>query len=264
MSEYQTPTVTVIKVGGAVLSNPAALNRLLSVLHASALPFVLVHGGGQMTDEMLAQAGFKTEKRDGQRITPTDQMRVVTGALAGVANKSLVVQAQTVGFVAVGLSLADGPLVSLEHNASLGCVGEPSVHGKLESGRMVLAALLRAKALPIISSIGVTEDGILCNVNADLAAAAVADLLEAPLILLSDVPAILDAQGHPVGSLTIPEAEVLLEQDFVQGGMRVKLAAAIHAAQRARRTTAIAGWADPDTVIALLHGHAGGTQIYPA
>lgn len=263
MTKPPTPSLTVIKVGGAVLSNPKALHQLLSTLHSSALPFVLVHGGGQTTDNMLAQAGFETQKKDGQRITPADHMPVVTGALAGVANKTLVTQAQAAGFIAVGLSLADGPLVPLEQNVSLGCVGEPSLSGTLESGRTVLDALLQAAVLPIISSIGVTTQGVLCNVNADLAAAAIADLLEAPLVLLSDVPAIKDAHGNPVGSLTLPEAESLLEEDFVQGGMRVKLAAAILAAQRARRSTAIAGWADPDTVIALLHGDAGGTQIHP-
>lgn len=257
-------TYSVIKVGGAVLDHPNALANLLTALAETRTPFVLVHGGGSQTDHMLKQAGYQSEKINGQRVTPQAHMDIVTGALAGTVNKRIVGIAQRAGFKAVGLSLADGPLLYMQRNHQLGCVGEPSIDNQDGIGATLLTLLLAQGFLPVVSSIGVDQTGQLLNVNADYAAAALANVLGARLILLSDVSAILDASGKPLNVLAFSEAQRLLQQDFILGGMKVKLAAALLAAERSRRITAIAGWAQPESVIALLHGEYRGTCILPA
>ncbi|WP_194755604.1 acetylglutamate kinase [Aliidiomarina indica] len=259
-----THAISVIKVGGAILDNQDSLQALLVALYQAQLPFVLVHGGGSLTDHMLLQAGFSSEKKDGQRITPESQINVVTGALAGAANKQIVAVAQQAGFSALGLSLADGPLLYVQQNPALGRVGEPIADTTEGIGGHILPLLLRQGILPVVSSIGIDHQGQLLNVNADYAAAALANQLSARLILLSDVDAIRDATGTPLAVLEFHQARDLLSENFIVGGMKVKLAAALHAAERSRRMTAITGWGNPESVIALLQGEMRGTCILPA
>ena len=151
-------------------------------------PVVLVHGGGCVVDDMLAQAGFTSEKKNGLRVTPNEQMPIISGALAGNVNKQIVATASQVGLNAVGLSLADGNMVSCTLNPNgLGAVGIPKAqHSKL------LDSLLKADFLPVVSSIGMLaaneqQAGELVNVNADDAAVVICQLLNAQLLLLTDV-----------------------------------------------------------------------------
>lgn len=253
--------IKVVKVGGAILDNPAALTAFLNAIAVSQVPVVLVHGGGSTVDQQLEQAGFHSEKIHGQRITAVEHMPIVTGALAGTTNKKLVAAAHAVGLKAVGLSLADGPICQLQRVAALGCVGEPKAQSDPLAGVSLLQSMVATGFFPIVSSIGLDEQLQLCNVNADYAAAAIAMALDAELMLFSDVPAILDAQKNPIHDISLAEAHVLLSEPFIHGGMQVKLKAAILAAERSRRSTAIAGWADAQTVVALLQGERLGTHI---
>ena len=104
----------VIKIGGAILEKPDALNALLVVIESlkADAKVVLVHGGGCVVDEMLAQAGFTTIKKHGLRVTPKEQIGLISGALAGTVNKSIVSLASTMNLSAVGLSLTDGDMIS--------------------------------------------------------------------------------------------------------------------------------------------------------
>ncbi|EGN75849.1 N-acetyl-gamma-glutamyl-phosphate reductase, common form [Idiomarina sp. A28L] len=259
----------VIKVGGALLENgnlleqnlDSPLNKLLIALRRSQQPFVLVHGGGSAVDSMLHKAGLTSKKVNGQRVSAPEHMDIIVGALAGTTNKKLVQAAHQNGFSAVGISLADGPLWAMNKNAELGMVGQPALSGFSAPGKALLNTLLENGFTPIISSIGLTVDSQLCNVNADYAAAAIAMALDADLLLLSDVPAILDAQQQEIGEITLTVAKELASENFVKGGMKVKLEAAIFTSEFSRRTTAIAGWADSAAVIAHLQGLPQGTRI---
>ncbi|MCH8500310.1 MAG: acetylglutamate kinase [Aliidiomarina sp.] len=254
--------VKVIKVGGAILENQTALANFLAAVKASGELVVIVHGGGNAVDQQLHQAGLSSTKIDGQRVTSAEQIDLIVGALAGTTNKALVAAAQKAGISAVGLSLADGPLCGLEPVPSLGLVGEPKTEAtENTTGEALIHCLLTQGFCPVISSIGIDDQFQLRNVNADYAAAAIAMLLQAELFLFSDVPAILDLQQNPINELSLVEARVLLTEPFIKGGMQVKLKAAILAAERSRRSTAIAGWADAQTVIALLRGERLGTHI---
>lgn len=266
---FNTAKPYVIKVGGSLLNDinteqqnqQSALNKLLTALAESKQPVVLVHGGGSAVDSALNKAGLTSEKVNGQRISAPEHMDIIVGTLAGTTNKKLVQAAQQNGFAAIGISLADGPLWTMTLNSGLGMVGQPANDGFSASGKALLNTLLRNNFTPIISSIGLTSDNELCNVNADYAAAAIAMALDAELLLLSDVPAILDAQQQAIGDISLTTAKALLAEDFVQGGMKVKLEAAILTSEFSRRTTAIAGWADSAAVIAHLQGKPQGTRI---
>ncbi|MDF4867013.1 acetylglutamate kinase, partial [Vibrio parahaemolyticus] len=167
----------------------------------------IVHGGGYLVDELMAKLQLETVKKNGLRVTPYDQIPVIAGALAGTANKLLQGQAIADGLNAVGLSLADGGLCLVEElDPELGAVGKAS-----PGDSALLQAVLNTGALPIISSIGLTKDGQMMNVNADQAAVAVAGALDAELVLLSDVSGVLDGKGHLIKTLSEQQANSLID-----------------------------------------------------
>jgi acetylglutamate kinase len=251
----------VIKIGGAILEKPDALNALLVVIESlkADAKVVLVHGGGCVVDEMLAQAGFTTIKKHGLRVTPKEQIGLISGALAGTVNKSIVSLASTMNLSAVGLSLTDGDMISCtKSELDLGEVGVPS-----PKSSQLLDALLNNHFLPVISSIGSLSDGSLVNVNADDAAVAICQLLNAKLLLLTDVNGVKGSEGEYLASLNSEEAKHLIEQGVIAGGMTAKVNAALQAANQLRRSIAVASWQSPEQIPSLLNGQGMGTQILP-
>jgi acetylglutamate kinase len=250
----------VIKIGGAILEKKDALANLLKIIASlKNQSVVLVHGGGCVVDEMVSQAGFPTEKKHGLRVTPKEQMSLIAGALAGSVNKAIVATAASLQLQAVGLSLIDGDMVSCSlSKKDLGMVGEPSAHSS-----KLLDTLLNANFLPIISSIGSLANGELVNVNADDAAVAICQLLNAELLLLTDVNGVKDASGEYMTSLSKIHANSLIEKGVIAGGMTAKVNAALHAASQLRRSIAVASWQSPEQIINLIKGDAIGTRIQP-
>ncbi len=248
----------VIKIGGAILEKNEALNDLLKVIASlKNQVVVLVHGGGCIVDEMLSQAGFTTEKKQGLRVTPKEQMPIIAGALAGSVNKAIVASAASLHMQAVGLSLSDGDMVSCDlSEKGLGMVGEPSAHNS-----KLLDTLLAANFLPVISSIGSLKNGELVNVNADDAAVAICQLLNAELLLLTDVNGVKDENGKFIASLNKIHAASLIAKGVIAGGMTAKVNAALHAANQLRRSIAVASWQSPEQIINLLNGERIGTCI---
>lgn len=196
-------------------------------------------------------------KKNGLRVTPADQIDIITGALAGTANKTLLAWAVKHDINAVGLCLGDGNTVSVTPlDAALGHVG------KAEAGSPALVqTLLAANYMPIISSIGITKEGSLMNVNADQAATALAATLGADLILLSDVSGILDGKGQRIAEMTAQKAEQLIAQGIITDGMVVKVNAALDAARSLGRPVDIASWRHADQLPALFNGEPIGTRI---
>ena len=260
MASSNTPNnkPLVIKIGGAILEKASALQSLLKVIASlQNQAVVLVHGGGCVVDEMLSQAGFTTEKKHGLRVTPQEQMPIISGALAGSVNKSIVAVAASLNMHAVGLSLSDGNMVSCTlSEKDLGMVGEPSAQCS-----KLLDSLINAKFLPIISSIGSLKSGELVNVNADDAAVAICKLLNAELLLLTDVNGVKDGNGQYITSLNNEQATALIDQGVIAGGMTAKVNAALHAANQLRRSIAVASWQSPEQIIHLLNGENIGTRI---
>jgi len=250
----------VIKIGGAILEKESALSALLTVIaNLENKQVVLVHGGGCVVDEMLAQAGFTTEKKHGLRVTPKEQVALISGALAGTVNKAIVGTANSMSLAAVGLSLNDGDMISCTLSPQgLGQVGVPQTNSS-----KLLDTLLKSKFLPIISSIGALDNGDLVNVNADDAAVAICQLLNAELLLLTDVNGVKGADGEYLSSLNGEQAQSLIAQGIIAGGMTAKVNAALHAARQLRRSIAVASWQSPEQITQLLDGYGIGTQIQP-
>jgi len=248
----------VIKIGGAILEKESALNNLLNVIATlKDQAVILVHGGGCVVDEMLSQAGFITEKKDGLRITPKEQIPLISGALAGTVNKKIAAAAVSLKLPAIGLSLSDGDTITCQLNTQgLGQVGLPKANNS-----KLLETLLAAEFFPIISSIGSLENGDIVNVNADDAAVAICQLLNAELLLLTDVAGVRDANDNYLTSLNKDEAQVLIKQGVIAGGMTAKVNAALLAAQHLQRSIVVASWQTPEVIVNLLNGDNIGTRI---
>lgn len=253
----------VIKLGGAALSCSETLGKLFNAIQAyqqqANRELVVVHGGGYLVDELMQKLQWETVKKNGLRVTPYDQIPEIAGALAGTANKLLQGEAIKNGLNAIGLCLADGGLCQVvELDEELGAVGKASA-----GDASVLKAILSTGALPIISSIGLTNQGQMMNVNADQAAVAVASSLDAELVLLSDVSGVLDGKGHLLSNLDKAQADALIKGRVITDGMIVKVEAALEAANELGRPIEVATWRYPEKLAELFSGKSIGTQFLP-
>lgn len=251
----------VVKLGGVLLDSKEAMQRLFTTLadyrRHSQRPLVLVHGGGCVVDELMAKLHLPVQKKNGLRVTPADQIDIICGALAGSANKILLAQAKKHSISATGLCLADGDTVGVTVlDEALGHVGRPH-----PGSPVLLNTLLAAGFLPIVSSIGITADGQLMNVNADQAATALAATLGMALVLLSDVSGILDGKGQRITQMSAHQAQQLIDQGIITDGMVVKVHAALEAARTLGRAVDIASWRHTEQLPALFNGIATGTRI---
>ncbi|NRN29920.1 acetylglutamate kinase [Photorhabdus heterorhabditis] len=251
----------VIKLGGVLLDNEEALERVFTALQeyrkTHKRQLVIVHGGGYLVDEMMQKLQLPVVKELGLRVTPSDQIGIITGALAGTANKTLLSWATKYQLASVGLYLGDGNVVTVSQlSEELGHVGKA-----MPGDANLLKILLDAGYMPIISSIGVTDKGELMNVNADQAATAIAQTLFADLVLLSDVSGILDGKGQKISDMNAQKAEQLIIQGIITNGMIVKVNAALDAARTLGRPVDIASWRHADQLIALFNGIPVGTRI---
>ncbi len=251
----------VIKVGGAFMQDKDAALALLGTMAELQKNYflVLVHGGGPMVEELLSALNITSQKIDGLRVTPKEHMPYITGALAGTANKQLCGLAMQAGLNPVGLSLLDGKIChATVVRQELGAVGS------VEPGdATLLKALADTHMLPIISSIGADNNGNLLNVNADQAATVIAQLLDAQLLLLSDVPGVLDANKNLIEHLNNEQIEMLIAQNVICDGMIVKVQAALNAANSLGRSVTIASWKNAEKLLGLLQQRAIGSKIAP-
>lgn len=252
----------IIKIGGAIMESKSALMALFNViksLQQNHQHIVIVHGGGCVVDQLLDQANFTSTKVNGLRVSEVEHMPIISGALAGTVNKNLVAKANALGLQAVGLALHDGQMIRCtKAEESLGCVGVPKPKSK-----QLINALLANNSLPIICSIGCLDNGDLVNVNADDAAVAISELVDGNLILLTDVAGVKGADGQYLEHLTNKQANTLIEQGVIAGGMVAKVNAAFIAANRLRRSIAVASWKTPEQLMNLQQGKVFGTRIEP-
>jgi len=260
MTQVLSKQPLLIKLGGAVLENDLALANLFSALtaylHKQQRPLLLVHGGGVIVEDLLKKMNIVSKKKEGLRITPFEQIPYVAGALAGTSNKLLMAKALQAGLSAVGLSLADGFSCKVTQlDPELGAVGVCAANNP-----SLINGLLEAGHLPVISSIGIGEDGRLYNVNADQAAIAICELVGAELVFLSDVDGVWDAQNQVIAELNGQLADTLIRDNVIRDGMAVKVKAALQAADRLGYVI-LASWKNPENLVSLLAGKAVGTKV---
>lgn len=251
----------VLKLGGALLDTRDAINKFFVALEkykqTQQRDFVIVHGGGCVVDKLMDKLALPVVRRNGLRVTPAEQIDVIVGGLAGSANKTLLAEAVKQSIPAIGLCLADGHTVGVTQiSEELGYVGLP------QAGRPdFIELLLKNQYLPIVSSIGITDDGKMMNVNADHAAVALAKTIDADLLLLSDVDGVLDADKQLITELTEAKADSLIEAGVITDGMVVKVKSAFEAAKTLNRPIEIASWKKFDQLSDLFAGHSLGTKI---
>ena len=257
----------IIKIGGAGVDDPLRATDLWQAVRECHTllrgQLVLVHGGGRAVDTHIDRLGLKTERRDGIRVTPDDQIGEIVAVLAGRVNKALVGALQTQGVRAAGLCLGDGLAVTTtratQFEFDAGRVG--MVTGG--DGRL-LRTLMDATFLPVLCSIGLDSLGGFLNVNADDAAAGVAGVLGARgLVLLTDVPGILDENSRPLSQASPQDIERLIERGTIKGGMIPKATAAVRAARAASAPTVIASWNVPYDLVRIARGEPAGTRVVP-
>jgi acetylglutamate kinase len=255
----------VVKLGGALLDDAAQFGGVFDALaelhHSLAGGLIVLHGGGKAVDRQLDRMGIVTERRDGIRITPPHAVEQVTAVLAGSMNTQLLGQLLARGVPAVGLTLSDGHLAHAQrathYSFDPGCVGELA-HGQ---GHL-LHHLLAGGYMPVLSSIGVDTAGGFLNINADDAAAQIAGIVRARgLLLLTDVPGVRDAQGSILKELNAHQAEQLIAEGVISGGMIAKVRGAVAAAKLGGVPVVIAAWTDPQALRVLGSGGSIGTRV---
>ena len=216
--------ILVVKLGGTTISEQAqVLGEVAAV--ARRRPVILVHGGGKRITEWLDRLGVASKFEGGLRVTDQAALEVAAAVLRGVVNSELVAGLRDLGVDAVGLSGVDGGLLVSERVPGMGLVAHV-----VGLRRDLLDAILVGGQVPVVAPLARDEDGIVCNVNADDAAAGIAAGLGArQLVLLTDVDGVRDAAGNRLDSLTAGEAEVLIETGVIAGGMVPKIRAALAA-----------------------------------
>ncbi|MEP7384301.1 MAG: acetylglutamate kinase [Gemmatimonadota bacterium] len=213
----------VIKIGGRAQGDPA-LAAAVAAAVASGDRICVVHGGGDEVSQLQRQLGAEPTFLNGRRITTTGDLLVVRMVLSGTVNKRLVQRFSAAGVAAVGISGEDGRLLTcrLFGDGALGAVGVPD-----DVDPAVLLALLAGGFVPVVSPLGRFEDGNGCNVNGDDAAAAIAASLGADeLLLVADVPGVLDAAGARIPQLDGDGMAALVASGEAKGGMIAKLESA--------------------------------------
>jgi acetylglutamate kinase len=197
---------------------------------------VVVHGGGPQIEQMLAKLGKKGEFVQGMRVTDRETMDVVEMVLGGTVNKEVVELVNQAGGKAVGLTGQDGVFIRAKKmmltskdsgRVDLGQVGEiesidPAIISTLEQGGFI----------PVVAPIGTGADGTTYNINADLVAGKLAEILRAEkLVVLTNTPGVLDKDGKLLTGLTPRRIDDLVAKGVISGGMLPKIASALDAAR---------------------------------
>lgn len=267
--------IVVIKYGGHAMGDKAAAEDFaedIVLLEQAGVKPIVVHGGGPQIGRMLEKLGIKSEFSGGLRITDKATVEIVEMVLAGSINKQIVGWISAEGGKSIGLCGKDGNMViaekatrtvidpdsNIESVVDLGFVGEP-----VEVNRGVLDAVLKAELIPVLAPVAVGRDNETYNVNADTFAGAIAGAMKAKrLLLLTDVPGVLDKQRNLLPELTVEECRRLIADGTITGGMIPKVETCIYALERGVEAVVILDGKVPHSVLLeLLTDHGAGTLI---
>ena len=274
MQRYDDETV-VVKYGGHAMGDESVARdfaRDIVLLEQSGVNPVVVHGGGPQIGDMLKRLGIKSEFAAGLRVTDAATVEIVEMVLAGSINKQIVGYINEAGGRAVGLCGKDGNMVlakklaravadpgsHIEKLVDLGFVGEPA---KVDA--TVLDQILGRELIPVLAPVAAGVDGGTFNVNADTFAGAIAGALKAKrLLLLTDVPGVLDKSKTLIKQLTLADARRLIADGTISGGMIPKVETCIEALDQGVEGVVILDGKVPHAVLLeLLTDHGAGTLI---
>ena len=265
----------VIKFGGHAMGDESLAQmfaRDVVLLKQVGINPVVVHGGGPQIGTMLDRLKIESSFVSGLRVTDAATVEIVEMVLAGRINKQIASAINRAGGTAIGLSGKDGHLIqarrlertvrdpdsNIEKVLDLGFVGEPE---RIDA--TVLRTLADSDIIPVVAPIGVGAAGETYNINADTAAGAIATALAASkLVMLTDVPGVLDKAGELVTRLTPASARALIEDGTVDGGMVPKVETCVEAVEGATEAAHILDGRIPHVVLLeVFTAHGAGTMI---
>jgi len=262
----------VVKYGGNAMTDEhlkQCFARDVVLLKLVGMNVVVVHGGGPQIENMLGRVGKKGEFIQGMRVTDAETMEVVEMVLGGQVNKDVVNLINRAGGKAVGLTGKDGGMIRAkklllpnkenpDDLIDVGQVGDivqidPSLIGNLEG----------AGFIPVIAPIGVGKDGETYNINADVVAGKVAEVLKAEkLVLLTNTPGVLDKAGQLITGITPKQIDDMVEDGTLSGGMLPKISSALDAARNGVKSVHIIdGRVEHALLLEILTDHGVGTMI---
>ena len=262
----------VVKYGGNAMTEEHLKHcfaRDVVLLKLVGMNPVVIHGGGPQIENLLTRVGKKGEFIQGMRVTDAETMDLVEMVLGGQVNKEIVNLINQHGGKAVGLTGKDGGLIRAKklllsdknHPGDLidiGQVGDisqidPSLIGLLDSGDFI----------PVIAPIGVGKDGETYNINADVVAGKIAEVLKAEkLVLLTNTPGVLDKNGNLLTGITPKEIDDMVEDGTLSGGMLPKIGSALDAARNGvKGVHIIDGRVEHALLLEILTDHGVGTMI---
>lgn len=232
----------VIKYGGNAMTDEslkASFARDIVMLKLIGLNPIVVHGGGPQIGDLLEKLNIESHFINGMRVTDSKTMDVVEMVLGGMVNKEIVGLINSAGGKAIGLTGKDGDLLrarklKVKHKSpemeapeiiDIGHVGEVE-----RVNVSVLDMLVNSDIIPVIAPIGVGEDGASYNINADLVAGKIAEVMQAEkLILLTNIAGLLDKQGEVLTGLSTQQVDELIADGTIYGGMLPKIDCALSA-----------------------------------
>ncbi|MBQ7152224.1 MAG: acetylglutamate kinase [Synergistaceae bacterium] len=264
IQKYTGRTV-VIKYGGNAMINPELKQQVMEdiiLLWLVGVKVVLVHGGGPEVSGLMKSLGKKPEFINGLRVTDKETVEIVQMVLAGKINKTLVGLLENKGGRAVGLSGLDDRLIEAKcKDPALGFVGEVT-----RVNTEIINDLLERKYIPVISTIACGPEGEVFNINGDTAAACVAGALRAErLIILTDTAGILRDPSDSstiISEITVPEAQELIKDGTISGGMIPKAECCIRAINEGvKKVIIMDGRIHHSILIELLTDEGAGTMF---
>ena len=254
-------SLTVIKIGGSTLGNHDTTLMDLVELQKKGEKFVVIHGGGKTISEWMEKQGIRPKFVNGLRVTDSQSLDIVVAVLTGVINKSIVASINSLGGRAIGISGADGNMVSAEiADPELGYVG------KIKSvDTAPIEAILEAGYIPVIAPVGIHSDSDdhskLLNINADTVAGYVSSSINADrMVFLTDVEGVLDSSKRLISRMTKRQADSLVASHVIDGGMIPKMEACIEALLGGAISQIVDGRA-PGALKDVVSGHKLGTRI---
>ena len=262
----------VVKFGGNTMVDEnlkQSFARDVVLLKLVGMNVVVVHGGGPQIENLLTRVGKKGEFIQGMRVTDAETMEIVEMVLGGQVNKDVVNLINQAGGKAVGLTGKDANMIHAkklllhdrDNHADLidiGMVGDitqidPSLISYLEAGAFI----------PVIAPVGVGDDGETYNINADVVAGKIAEILKAEkLVLLTNTPGVLDKDGQVVTDVTPKQIDEMVDDGTLYGGMLPKIGSALEAARSGVKSVHIIdGRVEHALLLEILTSHGFGTMI---
>ena len=265
----------VVKYGGNAMIDDAlkaSFARDIVLMQAVGMRPIVVHGGGPQIGELLERLNIESRFVDGMRVTTEETMDVVEMVLGGLVNKEIVSLLNLAGGRAMGLTGKDGQLIrakQLKIERKSPELEAPEIidigHvGQVESiETRVLTMLTENDVIPVVAPIGVGPTGESYNINADLVAGKLAEVLNAEkLMLLTNTAGVLDQTGQVVTGLVSDEVRALIDDGTISGGMLPKVACALSAVNAGVNSAHIVDGRVPHSVLLEIFTDQGvGTQI---